>query len=135
MMPRPQDERFESVVLAAVVRRTSVFSRPRCCLSGRRRGLRSGSWSGPTPGWPVSVGLRAGPATLQHTGERDGVELDVVSHDLLKFATLMTGRNGYVLEQLLSPLVSSPRRSTPNSRPWFRGWSPATMRITTGPDS
>jgi predicted nucleotidyltransferase len=51
------------------------------------------------------VGLRTGPATLQHTGERDGVELDVVSHDLLKFATLLTGRNGYVLEQLLSPLV------------------------------
>jgi predicted nucleotidyltransferase len=51
------------------------------------------------------VGLRTGPATLQHTGVRDGVELDVVSHDLLKFATLLTGRNGYVLEQLLSPLV------------------------------
>jgi uncharacterized protein len=51
------------------------------------------------------VGLRTGPATLQHTGERDSVELDVVSHDLLKFATLLTGRNGYVLEQPLSPLV------------------------------
>jgi len=51
------------------------------------------------------VGLRTGPETLQHTGVRDGVELDVVSHDLLKFARLLTGRNGYVLEQLLSPLV------------------------------
>lgn len=51
------------------------------------------------------VGLRTGPATLQHTGVRDGVELDVVSHDLVKFARLLTGRNGYVLEQLLSPLV------------------------------
>ena len=51
------------------------------------------------------VGLRTGPATVQHTGVRDGVELDVVSHDLLKFARLLTGRNGYVLEQLLSPLV------------------------------
>lgn len=51
------------------------------------------------------VGLRVGPETLQHTGVRDGVELDVVSHDLLKFARLLTGRNGYVLEQLLSPLV------------------------------
>ena len=51
------------------------------------------------------VGLRTGPATLQHTAVRDGVELDVVSHDLLKFAKLLTGRNGYVLEQLLSPLV------------------------------
>jgi predicted nucleotidyltransferase len=51
------------------------------------------------------VGLRTGPATLQRTGVRDGVELDVVSHDLVKFAKLLTGRNGYVLEQLLSPLV------------------------------
>lgn len=51
------------------------------------------------------VGLRTGPATLQRTGLRDGVELDVVSHDLLKFAKLLTSRNGYVLEQVLSPLV------------------------------
>ncbi|MFB9235508.1 DNA polymerase beta superfamily protein [Plantactinospora siamensis] len=51
------------------------------------------------------VGLRTGPETLQHMGVRDGVELDVVSHDLLKFARLLSSRNGYVLEQLLSPLV------------------------------
>ncbi|GAA4953829.1 nucleotidyltransferase domain-containing protein [Actinoplanes utahensis] len=51
------------------------------------------------------VGLRTGPDTLQHSGVRDGVELDVVSHDLLKFAKLLNSRNGYVLEQLLSPLV------------------------------
>ncbi|MEH1164015.1 nucleotidyltransferase domain-containing protein [Micromonospora sp. CPCC 205539] len=51
------------------------------------------------------VGLRTGPQTLQHAGLRAGVELDVVSHDLLKFATMLNSRNGYVLEQLLSPLV------------------------------
>ncbi|MFI7545404.1 DNA polymerase beta superfamily protein [Actinoplanes sp. NPDC049599] len=51
------------------------------------------------------VGLRTGPETLQSDGWRDGVELDVVSHDLLKFARLLHSRNGYVLEQLLSPLV------------------------------
>lgn len=51
------------------------------------------------------VGLRTGPETLQDGGERDGVELDIVSHDLLKFARLLNSRNGYVLEQLLSPLV------------------------------
>ncbi|WP_027661039.1 nucleotidyltransferase domain-containing protein [Salinispora fenicalii] len=51
------------------------------------------------------VGLRTGPQTLQYTDVRDGVELDVVSHDLLKFAKLLNSRNGYVLEQLLSPLV------------------------------
>jgi predicted nucleotidyltransferase len=51
------------------------------------------------------VGLRTGPETLQDGGTRDGVELDIVSHDLLKFARLLNTRNGYVLEQLLSPLV------------------------------
>jgi uncharacterized protein len=51
------------------------------------------------------VGLRTGPETLQSDSWRDGVELDVVSHDLLKFARLLNSRNGYVLEQLLSPLV------------------------------
>lgn len=51
------------------------------------------------------VGLRTGPDTLQTGGVRDGVELDVVSHDLLKFAQLLIKPNGYVLEQLLSPLV------------------------------
>ncbi|ASW56300.1 DNA polymerase beta superfamily protein [Plantactinospora sp. KBS50] len=51
------------------------------------------------------LGLRTGPQTLQQGGLRDGVELDVVSHDLLKFAKLLNSRNGYVLEQVLSPLV------------------------------
>lgn len=60
------------------------------------------------------VGLRTGPETLQSSGVRDGVELDVVSHDLLKFARLLNSRNGYVLEQLLSPLVvaTSPLHAT-----------------------
>ena len=51
------------------------------------------------------LGLRTGPETVQHGGFRDGVELDVVSHDLRKFAKLLASPNGYVLEQLLSPLV------------------------------
>ncbi|OJF15442.1 nucleotidyltransferase domain-containing protein [Couchioplanes caeruleus] len=51
------------------------------------------------------VGLRTGPETINTDSLRDGVELDVVSHDLLKFARLFHSRNGYVLEQLLSPLV------------------------------
>jgi predicted nucleotidyltransferase len=51
------------------------------------------------------VGLRVGPETLQSNGVQDGLELDVVSHELAKFCTLMLRPNGYVLEQLLSPLV------------------------------
>lgn len=33
------------------------------------------------------------------------IELDWVAHDIRKFARLMTNHNGYVLEQLFSPLV------------------------------
>ncbi|MFI9387789.1 DNA polymerase beta superfamily protein [Kutzneria sp. NPDC052558] len=53
------------------------------------------------------VGLRHGPETLERMWQRDGVELDLVTHDLLKFARLLLRPNGYVLEQLLSPLVVS----------------------------
>jgi predicted nucleotidyltransferase len=35
----------------------------------------------------------------------DEVKLDLVTHDVGKFLRLMLRRNGYVLEQLLSPLV------------------------------
>ncbi|MBH1936558.1 nucleotidyltransferase domain-containing protein [Streptomyces sp. AV19] len=51
------------------------------------------------------VGLREGEETCSVMGDRDGVEMDLVTHDLRKFARLMLRRNGYVLEQLLSPLV------------------------------
>lgn len=51
------------------------------------------------------VGLRRGPETLDRTGERDGAEIDLVTHDARKFFRLLLRRNGYVLEQLLSPLV------------------------------
>lgn len=51
------------------------------------------------------VGLRTGPETLQSTKVRDGVEIDTVAHELAKFCRLLLRPNGYVLEQLLSPLV------------------------------
>ncbi|MEU4407124.1 nucleotidyltransferase domain-containing protein [Streptosporangium sp. NPDC023963] len=51
------------------------------------------------------VGLRTGKETLTRSWVRDGVEVDLVTHDLAKFCRLLLRRNGYVLEQLLSPLV------------------------------
>lgn len=51
------------------------------------------------------VGLDEPDETRTRMGDRDGVEMDLVTHDLRKFARLMLRRNGYVLEQLLSPLV------------------------------
>jgi len=51
------------------------------------------------------LSLRAPVRTHQAMWERDGLELDWVAHDVRKFVRLMTKRNGYVLEQLYSPLV------------------------------
>ncbi|MCX3059695.1 nucleotidyltransferase domain-containing protein [Streptomyces beihaiensis] len=52
------------------------------------------------------VGLREPEETRTRMWVTDGVEMDLVTHDLRKFARLMLRRNGYVLEQLLSPLVA-----------------------------
>jgi hypothetical protein len=56
------------------------------------------------------VGLRTGEETITRSWVRDGVEVDLVTHDLAKFCRLLLTRNGYVLEQALSPLIvaSSP---------------------------
>ena len=51
------------------------------------------------------VGLNTGPETIEKSGLVDGIELDLVTHDARKFFGLMLRNNGYVLEQLLSPLV------------------------------
>lgn len=51
------------------------------------------------------VGLNEGRDTVEKSGIHDGLEIDLVTHDIKKFMTLMLRRNGYVLEQLLSPLV------------------------------
>ena len=51
------------------------------------------------------VGLDSGDETIEKSGIRDGMELDLVTHDAKKFFSLMLRKNGYVLEQLLSPLV------------------------------
>ncbi|WMX47762.1 nucleotidyltransferase domain-containing protein [Streptomyces roseicoloratus] len=57
---------------------------------------------------PVSalLGLRDPEETRTRMWGRDGVEMDLVTHDLRKFVRLMLRRNGYVLEQLTSPLVA-----------------------------
>ena len=51
------------------------------------------------------VGLRKEPETFEVSEVREGVELDVVSHDAEKFFGLLLKKNGYVLEQVFSPLV------------------------------
>lgn len=51
------------------------------------------------------VGLKARTETVQKSGVHDGLEIDLVTHDARKFFGLMLKKNGYVMEQVLSPLV------------------------------
>ncbi|MEV0665001.1 DNA polymerase beta superfamily protein [Actinomadura luteofluorescens] len=51
------------------------------------------------------VGLETGEETVTLMWDHAGVEADAVTHDLAKFCTLLMRRNGYVLEQVMSPLV------------------------------
>lgn len=51
------------------------------------------------------AGLYEPQETIEALGDADGIELDLVTHDVGKFFELMLKRNGYVLEQLLSPLI------------------------------
>jgi uncharacterized protein len=51
------------------------------------------------------IGLDRGPATIESTHVRDGVEIDLVTHDIEKFFGLLLKKNGYVLEHIFSLLV------------------------------
>jgi predicted nucleotidyltransferase len=51
------------------------------------------------------MGLDAGPETVEVTGDSHGLDLDLVTHDVRKFIGLLLKPDGYVLEQLHSPLV------------------------------
>ncbi|MEX0713397.1 MAG: nucleotidyltransferase domain-containing protein [Pirellulales bacterium] len=51
------------------------------------------------------VGLQTGPETVAKSGVQDGLEIDLVTHDVKKFFELLLKKNGYVLEQVFSPLV------------------------------
>lgn len=50
------------------------------------------------------LGLRPADETLT-VEDTSSIDLDWVAHDVRKFARLMTNHNGYVMEQLYSPLV------------------------------
>ena len=52
-----------------------------------------------------AVGLHPGRETIEVSRVDDGLEIDLVTHDLKKFLGLLLKKNGYVLEQLMSPLV------------------------------
>lgn len=51
------------------------------------------------------VGLDVKDETVEDSRIIEGLEMDIVSHDVRKFFGLLLKKNGYVLEQLYSPLV------------------------------
>jgi predicted nucleotidyltransferase len=51
------------------------------------------------------VGLDVDDETVQDSRVIEGLEMDIVSHDVRKFFGLLLKKNGYVLEQLFSPLI------------------------------
>jgi uncharacterized protein len=51
------------------------------------------------------IGLVPKKETIEVTRNQDGLEMDLVTHDIAKFFSLLIRPNGYVLEQLFSPLV------------------------------
>ena len=51
------------------------------------------------------IGLRTSRETHEKSGLLEGLQIDLVSHDLAKFLRMLVSKNGYVLEQILSPLV------------------------------
>lgn len=51
------------------------------------------------------VGLEVTDETVQDSRVIEGLEMDIVSHDVRKFFSLLLKKNGYVLEQLFSPLI------------------------------
>lgn len=52
-----------------------------------------------------AVGMLPKRETIEFAGLRGDVEMDLVTHDVHKFFSMLMKRNGYVLEQLYSPLI------------------------------
>jgi predicted nucleotidyltransferase len=51
------------------------------------------------------LGLQIQSETVEDSRVIEGLEMDIVSHDVKKFFGLLLKKNGYVLEQLFSPLI------------------------------
>src|SRR5688572_21704846 len=51
------------------------------------------------------LGLEVHHETIEDSRVIEGLEMDIVSHDAKKFFHLLLKKNGYVLEQLFSPLI------------------------------
>lgn len=54
------------------------------------------------------IGLDVLDETVEDSRVIEGLEMDIVSHDVRKFFRVLLKKNGYVLEQLYSPAHGCP---------------------------
>src|SRR5262245_11362732 len=66
------------------------------------------------------VGIKQPAETWEVGGVHQGVEVDLVSHDAGKYLKLLVKNNGYVLEQIFSPLVVTGQEFLEKLRPVAR---------------
>ncbi len=66
------------------------------------------------------VGLDAPPQTIEPEFDLHGTEVELVSHEVGKYLRLLVRNNGYVLEQIFSPLVVTGREFLDELRPIAR---------------
>lgn len=67
------------------------------------------------------IGLDVRDETVEDSRVIEGLEMDIVSHDVRKFFGLLLKKNGYVLEQLFSPLIVHTTREHEELKPIARG--------------
>src|SRR3954462_11916731 len=77
------------------------------------------------------LGLHPARETIEREAVDNGLELDLVTHDIKKFFGLLLKKNGYVLEQLYSPLVVHTTPEHAELKRSRKAASPSTTRITT----
>lgn len=51
------------------------------------------------------IGLYTERETIESKSDREGIEIDLVTHDIKKLFNLILKRNGFILEQIFSPIV------------------------------
>ncbi len=66
------------------------------------------------------VGLDLPNQTLEHKVVHDGTEVELVSHDVGKYLGLLVHNNGYILEQIFSPIVVMGQEFLDELRPLAR---------------
>lgn len=66
------------------------------------------------------IGLNRGPETVERDLLLDGIEVEFVAHEAAKYLQLLGKDNGYILEQVFSPLIVTGREFLERLRPIAR---------------